>query len=106
MRVLLDECVDVRLARTIAEHDVWTVARLGWAGITDGVLLERAAKSFDVLITTDRNLEFQQNLARFDLAVVVLEARTNRLADLELLVPSLLALLPMVVPGRATHISA
>jgi hypothetical protein len=87
-------------------HDVRTVPRMGWAGVTDGVLLGLAAASFDVLVTTDRNLEFQQNLQRFNLAVVVLEAKSNRLADLLPLVPSLLAALPSTIPGMATHIIA
>jgi hypothetical protein len=64
VKVLLDECVDARLAREIMGHEVWTVLRMGWAGVTDGVLLSRAAASFDVLVTTDQNMEFQQDLQR------------------------------------------
>jgi hypothetical protein len=81
VKVLLDECVDARLAREIMGHEVWTVPRMGWAGVTDGVLLSQAATSFDVLVTTAQNMEFQQELQRFDIAVVVLKARTNRLAE-------------------------
>ena len=106
MKILLDECVDARLAREIAGHEVQTVPQMGWAGVKDRVLLGLAETAFDVLVTTDSNLEFQQNLAKFTLAVVVLKAKTNRLADLKPLVPSLLNALPTAVRGKATHVSA
>jgi hypothetical protein len=106
VKVLLDECVDARLAREIVGHEVRTVPQMGWTGVKDTVLLGLAEASFDVLVTTDGNLEFQQNLAKFNLAVVVLKAKTNRLADLKPLVPSLLAGLPAASRGKATHVSA
>ena len=90
MRVLLDECVDWRLAREIAGHDVKTARQMGWTTIKNGELLTLAAEDFDVFVTVDRNLAFQQNLAAFSIAVIVLRARTNRLADLKPLVPDLL----------------
>ena len=70
MNVLLDECVDARLAREIVGHQVQTVPRAGWAGLSDRLLLEKAEKSFDAFITTDTNIEFQQNLASFNIAVI------------------------------------
>ncbi len=63
---------------------------MGWAAVENGKLLTLAAKEFDVFVTVDRNLIFQQNLPRFDVAVVVLRAPTNRLEDLQPLVPKLL----------------
>ena len=89
-RVLLDECVDRGLAEEIKGHDVVTVPEAGWASIKNGELLSRAHAEFDVFITTDRNLMFQQNLPKFDLAVIVLAAKTNRLQDLLPLVPKIL----------------
>lgn len=91
MRVLLDECIDWRLSRDIAGHDVRTARQMGWSTIQNGQLLTLAVEHFDVFITVDRNLSFQQNLAAYDIAVVVLRARSNRLHDLRVLVPSLLA---------------
>jgi hypothetical protein len=92
--LLIDECLDRRLARDIVGHDVSTVQQMGWAGIQNGELLRRAAAAaFDVFVTGDRNLSFQQNLAELPLAVVVLKAPSNRLADLKPLVPKLLAAL-------------
>lgn len=63
-----------------------------------------AESSFDALVTSDQNLEFQQSLAAFDLAILVLKGKTNRLADLRPLVPELLALLPTAPRGAATHV--
>ena len=89
-RILLDECVDWRLARHLQPHAVMTVAKAGWAGVKHGRLLREAEARFDVFITVDRNLSFQQRLIDADLAVVVLHAPTNRLQDLLPLVPDLL----------------
>jgi hypothetical protein len=91
VRVLLDECVDWRLSRDIAGHDVKTARQMGWATIANGELLALAEERFDVFVTVDRNLSFQQNLVSYRIAVVVLRAPTNRLADLRQLVPELLA---------------
>lgn len=89
MKVLLDECIDRRLARDIAGHEVVTVSQAGWAGIKNGELLRLAQAQFDVFVTVDRNLSFQQHLPQFRLAVIVLQAPTNRLHDLRPLVPQL-----------------
>ena len=106
MRVLLDECVDWRLARDIVGHDVKTARQMGWTAIKNGTLLALASEHFDVFVTVDRNLSFQQNLDIFAIAVVVLRAKTNRLADLRTLVPSLLAAIESAVPGVPKFIGA
>jgi len=106
VRLLLDECVDRRLASDIVGHEVTTSPDAGWAGLTNGELLSQAQLHFDALITVDRRLPFQQNLARFSIAVVVLRARSNRLADLRLLVPELLVALGVAKPGEATWVGA
>lgn len=72
MRVLLDECIDRGLAKEIEGHDVVTVPQAGWAGIKNGDLLRLAQEQFDVLVTVDRNLSFQQHLPKFTIAVIVL----------------------------------
>ena len=102
MRVLVDECVDWRLSRDLAGHDVKTARQMGWSTAKNGELLSLAARQFDAFVTVDRNLSFQQNLPSFDIAVFVLRARTNRLADLRPLVPDLLALLVTARPGTVT----
>ena len=104
MKILLDECVDARLAREILGHQVQTVPQAGWAGLTDRQILENAEKVFEAFVTTDSNIEFQQNLANFNLAVIVLRAPTNRLADLKPLMPELLRVLPSAAKRAATCI--
>ena len=99
MRVLLDECVDRRLLRHLTAHDATTVAKQGWSGITNGRLLALAEKEFDVLITMDRNLSFQQSLPKFHIALVVLRARSNRLGDLLPLVPEMVSAISSAQPG-------
>ena len=78
MRLLLDECVDRRLAREIHGHDVSTVFELGWAGIRNGELLARSAGQFDVFVTVDRNLAFQQHIADLPLAIVAAECANRQ----------------------------
>lgn len=102
MNILLDECVDRRLSRDLVGHSVTTVPRKGWSGVKNGELLALAAKEFDVFITVDRKLSEEQNLARFDIAVVLLRARSNRLRDLQPLVPELLQALQHVGSGALT----
>ena len=62
MKILLDECIDRRLAKEIEGHEVVTVPHVGWAGIQNGELLRLAQAQFDVFVTVDRNLPFQQHL--------------------------------------------
>ena len=104
MKVLLDECVDWRLARDIVGHDVKTAHQMGWTAIKNGELLTLASEHFDVFIKVDRNLSFQQNLVSFPIAVIVLQAKTNRLADLRPLMPRLLACIDSMLPGTANFI--
>jgi hypothetical protein len=106
LRVFLDECVDRRLARDILGHEVKTARDQGWTGIANGRRLALVSQSFDVFVTVDRNLSFQQNLQSLSIAVIVLRAKTNRLADLRLLVPELLAAIAAAPPGVATVVSA
>jgi PIN like domain len=105
MRILLDECIDRRLARDLVGYEVWTVSQMCWTGTLDGDLLPLVAAEFDIFITVDRNLPYQQNLSVLDLAVLVLVTRSNRLADLQILIPLILAAIPDAVKGMATTIA-
>jgi hypothetical protein len=82
MRVFLDECVDWRLSRDLVGHNVRTARQMGGTSIKNGELLALAAQEFDVFVTVDRNLSYQQNVEELSIAVVVLRSTTNRLADL------------------------
>ena len=104
MKVLVDECVDWRLSREIVGHDVKTARQMGWSTIKNGELLALAAKEFDVFVTVDRNLSFQQNLPAFAIAVIVLRAKSNRLSELQPLVPELLASIPTAKRGVVTYV--
>jgi hypothetical protein len=77
---------------------------MGWSTIKNGELLVLAAKEFDVFVTVDRNLSFQQNLPAFAISVVVLRASSNRLADLKPLVPELLARIPSAKKGAVEYV--
>ncbi len=104
MKVFVDECVDWRLARDIVGHEVKTARQMAWSTIENGKLLALAAKEFDVFVTVDRNLSFQQHLSAFTIAVIVLRAVSNRLADLRPLVPELLASIPKAKRGAVTYV--
>ena len=103
MKILVDECIDRRLANCIVGHEVVTAHAMGWAGTKNGELLKLAIEAdFQVFVTADRNLSFQQNVSKFPLAIIVLGAPDNRLATLKLLVPDLLAALETARPGAVT----
>lgn len=76
-----------------------------WSGLKNGKLLEKAEQEFDVFITVDRNLAFQQHIPQFDIAVLVLHTVSNRLADLKLLVPQILDALPTLIRGEVRVIA-
>ncbi len=89
MHILIDECLPKKLKQELRGHTVFTVQEKGWSGIENGDLLHIAEKEFDVWLTADRNIEYQQNLIHFDIAVVVLVAYRNRLDALLPLIPQL-----------------
>ncbi|HEY6140307.1 MAG TPA: DUF5615 family PIN-like protein [Thermoanaerobaculia bacterium] len=105
MRILIDECIDWRLLRDLSNHEAKTVRQMGWTETVNGALLALAEQKFDVLVTTDKNLSFQQNVARFRIGVVVLRARSARLQHLRELVPRLLMILGDVNAGEVHTIS-
>lgn len=91
-KILLDECLPVKLKYRFQEQDadfqVSTVSDLDWKGLKNGQLLSRAQQNFDVFITIDQNLSYQQELARFSISVIALKSKTNRYNDLVDLVKS------------------
>ena len=79
MRILLDESLPRELRDDLPGHAVKTVTEVGCSGVRNGELLRRAAENFDVFVTADQNLQYQQNLAALPVAVVVLVARNNQI---------------------------
>jgi hypothetical protein len=106
MRVLLDECLPKRLKREVAATVVKTVPEMGWAGTKNGALLRLAERQFDAFLTADQNLERQQNLKSFRLAVVVLAARSNDIEDLRPLMPAANAALKTSVAGEVVRVGS
>ncbi len=105
MRILLDECAPRRLRRGLASHDVRTVQEMGWSGKKNGELLQlMAAQRFEVFLTVDQNIRHQQNLQGAGIAVVIMIAVTNRLADLMPLLPSVNAALGSIKPGDVVEV--
>ena len=100
MRVLLDACLPRRLKREIVGHDARTVPEMGWASKRNGELLALAAAEFDVFLTADRNLSYQQDVSTFDVAVVVVVAQSNSIDDLRPLAPKILEALASAERGR------
>jgi predicted nuclease of predicted toxin-antitoxin system len=101
MRILLDECLPARLRRNLPGHDVQTVPQAGWASIKNGKLLRLIADSgkFDVFLTVDKNLPREQKIEGLPFAVVVLRAKSNRLADVVPFAPELFRRLSEFQPG-------
>ncbi|HKA56543.1 MAG TPA: DUF5615 family PIN-like protein [Candidatus Binatia bacterium] len=105
MRILLDACVPRRLANELPGHEVRTVPEMGWADLDDGPLLDAMAGSFDVLVTVDKSLPKQQRVHARPFGIVVLRAKTNRLADLLPLVPELRATLNGLRSGEVRELT-
>lgn len=107
MRILLDEQLPRQLAPYLIGHDARTVQQESWAGLKNGVLLTSAETAgFDVFLTGDQNLEFQQNISKRRLGVVVLCAASNALEDLVPLIPGALAAIEAIQLGQVVRVEA
>lgn len=107
LRVLLDENVDRLLESHFdSDFEVVTVPEQGWAGMSDGEVLRRADEQFDVLVTMDQNLPYQQNLSAFEVAVVVLKAPSNAFPDVVELMPKVNEQVRHAKAGETTVVAA
>ena len=105
MRLLLDESVPRRLKRHLTAHEVDSVHDRNWDGLKNGALLRAAEAEYDVLVTADQKLPYQQNLPNFRIRLVVLAGVTNRLEDLVPLVPGLLEHCETLQEGQVAIVS-
>lgn len=105
MNVLLDECVPRKLGMALSPHAYSTVPREGWSGIKNDRLLAIASSRFDVVLTVDRNLQFEQNPATLPIAVIVMRAASNRTKDLLPLMPHVLQRLKTIQRGQLLLVS-
>lgn len=94
MKLLLDENVPRKLKFRLSRFQVFTVQEMGWAGLTNGILLMRILDSgFEALVTFDRSLEHQQNFKEYPVPVLVLSAPSNTYEDIMPLLPRLLTMI-------------
>ena len=98
MRILLDESLPIELRDVLPQHSVRSVQEMGWSALKNGELLRRAVDEFDVFVTADQNLQYQQNIKALPIAVAVLVAKSNRIQSLRPLVPALLSALESIQP--------
>jgi hypothetical protein len=105
MRILLDECIPRPLKRKLADYEIRTVVEMEWSGKKNGELLKlMGQEGFTILLTTDQNLRYQQNLEQAGVAVVVLVARSNRLPDLVPLIPDVRSVLSTIASGQVIEV--
>lgn len=104
MKLLLNESVNVRLRHSFTDHDARTVDYMRWKGIGNGELLVLVRQEFDVFITRDREISNRQNITTEEIPIIVLHARSNRMKDLEPLVPRILETLFNIKRGEVVRI--
>ncbi len=106
MRILLDQFVPGRLGPLLLGHSSTTVQRRGWASIKNGKLLALVAGEFDVLLTADKGMKYQQNLVSLPVAILIVLARSNRIEDLATAVPAVLSALAELQPRTLRKVAA
>lgn len=105
MKGLLDNCVHYKAKRLFAVHEVSHACDMGWRQLSNGELLAKAAKAFDVLVTTDKKIRYEHNLERLPIPVVELNTQFTRLQDLQTLSPHLEATLSHIRQFRFVSIA-
>jgi hypothetical protein len=104
MRILLDECIPRRLKRHLVGHDCQTVPEAGWSGKKNGELLKLAESEYDVFLTLDKGVQYQQNLSDRRIGIVVVGALSNRIEDLIEHVPACLAVFDTIKAGQVVRV--
>jgi hypothetical protein len=105
LKLLPDHCVPRPLRNHFTGHDVQTTYECGWSAYKNGALLSAAEEDgFTVLVTTDQNLPHRQNVASRHIAVLILAADSNRMADLLPLMPLVLHALDTIKPGQIVKV--
>ena len=106
MKILLDENVHHGFRSILTGHDVYTVQFMGWAGVKNGQLLKMADGKFDVLITLDTCILYQNDFTELSIAVITLISKNIKLEDLLPLVPKLIKTLSFIKPGQVVNITS
>lgn len=106
MKILLDECLPVRLKKLLYEYEVYSVSEMRWKSLKNGKLLSVAVENnFDIILTFDKKLESQQNLKSFNISVVVFEVNRNKIELIFPLIPKFKEMLLSLEKGESTIIS-
>jgi hypothetical protein len=106
MKILLDKCVAKRLKNLLPDHEVHTVVKHGWSGLKNGQLISSAINGgFDLFLTIDKNLQFQQNIKKYDIIVVIFDSPSSDIEDLEKFIPAFNKSLALLKKGNAYLIS-
>ena len=105
MKLLLDESVPRRLKSDLSAFDVKTVPEMGWAGKRNGELLHLASREFTLFITVDKNLQHQQTIENYNIAVVVLDAVSNKYEELTKFIPPLVDKIHTLEKGEIHTVS-
>ena len=100
MRILLDENIPIDFAAELQGHEVSTVVELGWSGVLNGELMRRARDRFEVFVTLDRNIEFQQNIPVLSFGIIIVRALSNRMIHLRPLTSAILVAVSAAKPGQ------
>jgi hypothetical protein len=103
-RVLFDENLPRLLRRRLPDFVIRTVQEEGWGSLQNGELLRRAERHFDVFLTADRRMQYQQKLTSFGIGVVVIVTPRLQLHVLELAIEPLAAAISRVAPGQVVHV--
>lgn len=104
MKLLIDECIPRKFKLSLSGHDCVTVREAGWAGKRNGDLLALADQRFDIFVTLDKSIEYQQNLAARKIAVLVIRARSNRLVDVRVHASACLSAIEVIRPGQIIYV--
>ena len=89
MKILLDECVTKKVKTFLGGHAVFTIGQMEWRGLKNGMLLKQAEqKNFDILLTIDKNISYQQNMANYNIAIVVLNTNNSNIETLQDYIPN------------------
>ena len=106
MNILLDECVPRKLKRAFISHNCQTVPEAGFAGKTNGHLLSLAESAgFELFFTLDKGLQYQQNMTGRRIAILIVRAKSNRLADLQMMMEPCLTAIESVKPGQVIRVA-
>jgi predicted nuclease of predicted toxin-antitoxin system len=106
MKILLDECVPKAIKRSLSVdgHECSTVPEAGFAGKANGELLSLAEGKFEVFVTLDKGMQFQQNLGAFNIKILLIRAKSSRVADILPHIPACLVALRSAKPGEIIQV--